>query len=252
MADDGKVKIAVDLDKQDLEKGIDNIGKDFKKGTKDIRKTWEQLSKETGKSFDEIKKDVDELAKKYQESGSNIPNSYKKAYKEMGIESNKAKNKAVDDAKKTSSAWKKAFSGMGSFAKLGAKATVGAIGIAGAAITGLGAIGLKYNSDMENYTTNFKVMLGSQEAALAKVEELKEFAAKTPFGMTELADATQTLLAFGVDTEKVTPALKAIGDVALGDKEKFAGLSLAFGQIQAVGKATGEDVNQMIEFCRVA
>ena len=67
--------------------------------------------------------------------------------------------------------------------KLGKKA--GAMIAAGAALAA-GAIGkmatagLKFNADMEMYTTNFRVMLGSQEAAVKKVDELKKMAAKTP------------------------------------------------------------------------
>jgi len=69
---------------------------------------------------------------------------------------------------------------------------------------GLVKLGLTYNMQMEDYTTNFRVMLGSMEAAEAKVEELKTMAAKTPFAMSDLADATQTLLAFGVESDKTT------------------------------------------------
>ena len=58
-----------------------------------------------------------------------------------------------------------------------AKAGAAAIGAATTAIGVLGKIGLDYNSQMEQYTTNFTTMLGSQEAAVNKVQELKEFAA---------------------------------------------------------------------------
>ncbi|MEG0282591.1 MAG: tape measure protein [Clostridia bacterium] len=118
--------------------------------------------------------------------------------------------------------------------------------VAGAGIAVLGGIALKYNSDMESYTTNFKVMLGSQEAAIAKVEELKKMANKTPFGMGELANATQVLLSFGVSAEKTTPILQTIGDVSLGNKEKFNSLALAFGQVQSSGKLMGQDLMQMV------
>lgn len=49
-----------------------------------------------------------------------------------------------------------------------------------ASLGAMAGFGLKFNSDMEMYTSNFKVMLGSQEKALEKVEQLKEMAAKTP------------------------------------------------------------------------
>lgn len=126
------------------------------------------------------------------------------------------------------------------------KAVIGISASATAVVVGLGKIGLEYNSQMEGYVTNFTTLLGSAEAAAKKVDELKQMAAKTPFGMEDLASATQTLLSFGIQADKTTPILKALGDVSLGNKEKFSSLALAFGQVSSAGKLTGQDLNQMI------
>lgn len=126
------------------------------------------------------------------------------------------------------------------------KAVIGITASATAIVVGLGKVGLEYNNQMEGYITNFTTMLGSTEAAAKKVQEIKEMAAKTPFGMEDLAAATQTLLAFGVEADKTTPILKMLGDVSLGNKEKFSALALAFGQVSSAGKLTGQDLNQMI------
>lgn len=126
------------------------------------------------------------------------------------------------------------------------KAVKGLTLAASAVVVGLGKIGLEYNSQMEGYVTNFSTLLGGTEAAVKKVEELKQMAAKTPFGMEDLAQATQTLLSFGIEADKTTPILRALGDVSLGNKEKFQSLSLAFGQVSSAGKLTGQDLNQMI------
>ncbi|MEA5144915.1 MAG: tape measure protein [Candidatus Limiplasma sp.] len=129
----------------------------------------------------------------------------------------------------------------------------GAAAAAGAAIVGvavgLGALakqGVAYNSQMEQYTTSFATMLGSTEAAQAKLEELKEYAAKTPFEFPGLAQATQTLLAFGIEEGKASDALKMIGDISQGSQEKLNGLSLVFGQVASTGKLMGQDLLQMI------
>ena len=66
---------------------------------------------------------------------------------------------------------------LGNGLKTAAKIGTAAVGAASTAIVALGKIGLDYNSQMEQYTTNFTTMLGSQEAAVRKVEELKKFAA---------------------------------------------------------------------------
>lgn len=151
----------------------------------------------------------------------------------------------VDDqaSDKISSLSSKLGNGLKTAAKVGAAA----VGSASTAIVALGKIGLEYNSQMEQYTTNFTTMLGSQEAAVQKVDELKKFAASTPLSMDDLAKGTQTLLAFGVESENSTDILRQLGDIALGDADKMQRLSTAFGKATAAGKVTGDTVQQMID-----
>ena len=152
--------------------------------------------------------------------------------------------KGLEDASgKTSSFADKLKTGLATAAKVG----TAAIGAASTAIVALGKIGLDYNSQMEQYTTNFTTMLGSQESAVQKVQELKEFAASTPLSMDDLAKGTQTLLAFGVESENSTGILRQLGDIALGDADKMQRLSTAFGKATAAGKVTGDTVQQMID-----
>jgi len=136
---------------------------------------------------------------------------------------------------------------LGNGLKTAAKVGTAAVGAASTAIGVLGKIGLEYNSQMEQYTTNFTTMLGSQEAAVQKVQELKEFAASTPLSMDDLAQGTQTLLAFGVESKNSTEILRQFGDIALGDADKMQRLSTAFGKATASGKVTGDTVQQMID-----
>ncbi len=105
---------------------------------------------------------------------------------------------------------------------------------------------IDYNSQMETYVTSFTTMMGSADLAAKKVEELKTFAAKTPFAMTDLANATKTLMAFGLSNEKSTQALQMLGDISQGDSVKLGSLSLAFAQVSSAGKLSGQDLLQMI------
>lgn len=119
----------------------------------------------------------------------------------------------------------------------------------GAVTTGIGALAkqaIAYNSSMENYVTNFGVMLGDEAAAVEHVAQLREMAAKTPFGMTELANASQTMQSFGLDAEYSMAAMKQLGDISLGNKERFGALALAFSQVSSAGKLTGQDLLQMV------
>lgn len=109
------------------------------------------------------------------------------------------------------------------------------------------SVGMQYNAQMEMYQTNFRTMLdGSAEAAQALTAELEDMAAATPFAMTDLADATQTLLAFGQDSSTVMDTLQSLGDIAMGDSQKLQSLTLAFAQASSSGKLMGQDLMQMV------
>lgn len=114
------------------------------------------------------------------------------------------------------------------------------------AVKDLAQNAFEYNTQMQTYEVNFKTMLGSAEAAQIKMAELKQYAAKTPFAFGDLADATQTMLAFGLTSEKSALALRHLGDISLGDANKLKSLTLAFSQISSTGKLAGQDLLQMI------
>jgi tape measure domain-containing protein len=122
------------------------------------------------------------------------------------------------------------------------------VGLAvGTIATAVGVAGITFNIKMEKYKAGFTTILGSADKANQMVSNLQAMASKTPFELTDLAKATQTLLSFGVTAEEIMPTVQAIGDVSMGNKEKFQGLSMAFGQVQASGKLMGQDLNQMIQ-----
>jgi tape measure domain-containing protein len=110
-----------------------------------------------------------------------------------------------------------------------------------------GGFAIKTASELQALATNFRVLTGSAEEGKKVFQDLKKLGAVTPFSTTDLAKATQTMLAFGIETKDVEKYLRMLGDVSLGNKDKLAGLTLAFSQMKAVGKLTGEDLNQMIE-----
>lgn len=117
--------------------------------------------------------------------------------------------------------------------------------VAGVAALGKSAIGAA--ADMEMLTTQFEVMLGSSEKAVAMMDDLKEFSAATPFALEDLAKGSQQLLSFGVAQEDVLKTMQMLGDTAGGDAEKLNGLVLAYGKVQTKGKASMEELNMMAE-----
>lgn len=113
-------------------------------------------------------------------------------------------------------------------------------------IMGLIKQGLQYNMTIENLQTSFKVLLGTEKAAIAMTQKLKKMGAETPFEMVGLAEATKTLLAFGVPVKKVLPIMRRLGDVSLGNAERFKSLNLVMGQVSAAGKLQGQDLLQFV------
>lgn len=107
--------------------------------------------------------------------------------------------------------------------------------------------GLDYNRSMESYLTNFKVMLGDEQLAAEKLEEIRRMAASTPFSLSDLTEGTQTLLQFGVAADDTTGVLKRLGDISLGNADKLQTLVRAYGKMSSAQKVTLENVNMMID-----
>lgn len=113
-----------------------------------------------------------------------------------------------------------------------------------AGVVGGKALTLGIESEMQN--TSFEVLLGSQEAAKGLIDDIAEYAKKTPFEKMGLGDAAKTMLGFGIAQEKVMPTLSAIGDLAMGNKDKMSSLALAYSQMSSTGRLMGQDLLQMI------
>lgn len=100
--------------------------------------------------------------------------------------------------------------------------------------------------EIENFEISFNTLLGSKEKGKAFFAEIKEFAVKTPLQLNDIAGAAQTLLGFGIEADRIMPILRQLGDVSMGNAERFKALSLAFAQATSAGKLQGQDLMQMI------
>lgn len=113
-------------------------------------------------------------------------------------------------------------------------------------LVGIGVAAVKSASDMESAQIAFETLLGSGEKAKVLLGQLKQFASTTPFEFQDIAQGAKTLLSFGVAAESILPITKQLGDIALGDSEKFKSLSVVFGQISSTGRLMGQDLLQLI------
>lgn len=110
--------------------------------------------------------------------------------------------------------------------------------------------GFGFNDLQQRAEIAFTTMLGSADKARAMLDDLKDFAAKTPFEFSELVTASQKMLAMGFAAEQVRPTLTAIGDAVAG-LGGGAGLidqvTRAMGQMQAKGRAMSQEMLQLTE-----
>ncbi len=105
------------------------------------------------------------------------------------------------------------------------------------------AIAAQRESDL----IKFETMMGDPNKAREFTTDMRQFAAKTPLRYNDLSYASSTMMQYGVSDGDVMERMQQLGDVALGDSEKFKHLSLAYSQTAAAGKLMGQDLNQMIQ-----
>jgi len=94
--------------------------------------------------------------------------------------------------------------------------------------------------------TNINTLLGSADKGKAMMADLTEYAKVSPLDFQGTVGAAQKMLGFGIDQSKILPFMKALGDVSMGNAQRFQSLTLAFSQMSAAGKLMGQDLMQMV------
>ena len=115
-----------------------------------------------------------------------------------------------------------------------------------AALKQLGSEIIRVRGEFQAADTAIQTLLGSKEKADALMKQVREYAKISPLEFSDVTAATQMMLGFNIEAEKVPGFIKAIGDVSMGESQKFNSLTLAFSQMSATGKLMGQDLNQMI------
>lgn len=119
-------------------------------------------------------------------------------------------------------------------------------------LTQLGKTAVGLAMDLEKVTISFQTMLGGGDTGKARaqhmLEEIRQYAAATPFEQGPLRESARMLMQYGINAEKILPTIKMLGDVAQGDQQKLNGLSYAFAQMSARGHVAGDDLRQMINW----
>lgn len=155
--------------------------------------------------------------------------SVKKLRDEYALYNDNAKE-VVEKNNGITISWKKAL------------AVIGGVGV----LKALGSEIIRVRGEFQAADAAIQTLLGSKEKADMLMTQVREYAKISPLEFSDVTKATQMMLGFNIEAEKVPRYLQAIGDVSMGDTQRFNSLTLAFSQMSAAGKLMGQDLNQMI------
>jgi tape measure domain-containing protein len=102
-------------------------------------------------------------------------------------------------------------------------------------------------AQIERTTVAFETLTNSADYAAVIINDLRQFAAKTPLQFPGLAGSTRLLLAYGIAAKDVVNDIKLLGEVAQGDQVRLDRLALAFGQVAAKGRLYATELRQFTE-----
>ncbi len=239
----------------------------FSKGVQEIKAQLTELNKalelnkqaiaDTNKKAKEYEKELDQLKTAEKESGT-VTKEQKARMSELEKEIDKARTRAAQlkaeqvdlktELKETTSELKKQKSGVSGISNEMDKLKTMVTGfIAAYGGKKLWEMLIGSNAEMEQYTTSLEVMLGSTEKASAMIEKMRDFAAKTPLTLDNVISSGTLLMGYGADESSLIDTMTKLGDLASGNAEKMDRITLAYGQMLAKGKVTGEELRQMAE-----
>lgn len=114
----------------------------------------------------------------------------------------------------------------------------------------LGKQAIQSAGEFEQTRVAFTTMLGSATAADAFLNQLKDFAAKTPFEFKELVGSAKSMKALGFETSQIIPMMTNLGNASAalgGGADLIARLTNQIGQMQAKGKVSAEEMRVMAQ-----
>lgn len=239
----------------------------FSKGVQEIKAQITELNKalelnkqaiaDTNKKAKEYEKELDQLKTAEKENGT-ATEEQKARMSKLEKEIDKARTRAAQlkaeqidlktELKETTSELKKQKSGVSGVSDEMKKMKTLITGfIAAYGGKKLWDLLIGSNAEMEQYTTSLEVMLGSASKASAMIEKMRDFAAKTPLTLENVISGGLLLMSYGVDESNLIDTMTKLGDLASGNAKKMDRITLAYGQMLAKGKVTGEELMQMTE-----
>lgn len=153
-------------------------------------------------------------------------------------------NKKAKESEQTTNKLDEAFRSLSPSALTAVAGVTALIGTVKSLIS-VGSNIINISSQFEQTQKSLETVLQSAEKGKELFEDLRKFSFDTTFGVDELASASSQLLNAGEAVGKLQGDLKMLGDLAQGDKNKFAELTSIFAKIQNTGRATSVQLQQL-------
>ncbi len=121
-----------------------------------------------------------------------------------------------------------------------------------AELAGAAALGMFVNKviqvrgEVQQLEVAFETMLGSKAKAEALMADVINLAAKTPFGLQDVSNATKMLLAYGSTAEQVTDEIKMLGNIASGLSIPLNDMIYLYGTTRTQGRMFTQDLRQFM------
>lgn len=117
---------------------------------------------------------------------------------------------------------------------------------AGVSFAALAKQVVQVRGEVQQLEVAFETMLGSKQKADTLMTEIIDLAAKTPFGLQDVSNATKMLLAYGSTAEQVTDEIKMLGNIASGLSIPLNDMIYLYGTTRTQGRMFTQDLRQFM------
>ncbi len=100
--------------------------------------------------------------------------------------------------------------------------------------------------NLEQATIAFTTMLWSWKKAETLLNDLSDFAKKTPFELVGIRQNAKQLLAMGIEADKIIPTLKSLGDVSSGLSVPLEQVAYAYWQVRSANQLYWTELRQFM------
>ncbi len=104
--------------------------------------------------------------------------------------------------------------------------------------------GMGFNKFTEETTMAFTVMMKSADEAKMRMEELYDFAVKSPLTFKETAEAARQLMAYGFQANELVDSMKMLGTVGKAVGASMQDMAYTYGTLRAQNHAYSRDLMQ--------